>query len=116
MRRRYNGELRVGVDDTGLQAEYYDARDGGVWSDAFYVSAFHALETGLDLVPHVQPVVRYERVDRDDGAIDEELSLVTFGASFLLDGHRSKVQVNYLWDLRPGIDENALRVQYQVEF
>lgn len=116
VRRRYNGELRVGVDDTGLQAEYYDARDGGVRSDAFYVSAFHALETGADLVPHVQPVVRYERVDRDDGAIEEELNLVTFGASLLLDGHRSKIQVNYLWDLRPGIDENALRVQYQAEF
>ena len=115
-RRRYNGELRVGSGDSGVQAELYSARDGAVRSRSIYVAAFRAMSTGVDVIPQIQPVVRYERVDHDDGLLADELSLVTLGASVLLDGHRSKLQVNYLWDLREGLDENALRVQYQVEF
>lgn len=115
-RRRYNGEVRLGTGDSGVQAEYFDAKDGGVRSQAFYVSAFHAFPTGVGPVSHLQPVVRYERVDRDDEVAAEELSLLTFGGSVLLGGHRSKLQVNYVWDLRPGLSENVLRIQYQVEF
>ena len=74
------------------------------------------MSTDFGAIPQIQPVVRYERVDRDDGLLADELSLITVGASLLLDGHRSKLQVNYLWDLREGLQENALRVQYQVEF
>jgi len=115
-RRRYSGELRLGAGDSGVQAELYSARDGAVRSHALYVAAFHAMSTDFGAIPQIQPVVRYERVDRDDGLLADELSLITVGATLLLDGHRSKLQVNYLWDLREGLQENALRVQYQVEF
>lgn len=115
-RRRYNGELRLGTGDSGIQAEYFRARDGEVLSDAYYISVFRAVATDVDWIPDVQPVVRYERLDRDDRLRAEELSLLTLGASLLFDGHRSKLQVNYLWDMRAGFEENELRVQYQVEF
>jgi hypothetical protein len=115
-RRRLNGELRLGSGDSGIQAELYDAKDAGVASRAFYVSAFRAVATDMEWLPLVQPVVRYERIDRDGELSAEELDLLTMGLSLLFDGHRSKLQVNYLWDLRPGLDEDGLRVQYQVEF
>lgn len=41
---------------------------------------------------------------------------MTVRTSLLFDGHRSKLQVNYLWNMRAGFEENELRVQYQVEF
>ena len=116
IKRRYNAELRVGSPDRGLQSEYFDAQDDVVSSSAFYVSAFYDLGVEHLGLFHLQPAIRYERHDRSDDLVEEELSLLTFGSSFLLDGHRSKLQINYLWDLRTGSSADAIRAQYQVEF
>lgn len=116
VRRRFAAEVRVGPADSGLQGEYFRARDGDVRSHAFYVSGFRAIGIGTGGDTYVQPVARYERLERDDDLVAEELDLLTVGASLLIDGHRSKLQVNYLWDMRPGFDEAGLRLQYQVEF
>jgi hypothetical protein len=115
-RRRYNAELRIGSTDRGLQSEYFDAEDGGITSRAFYVSMFYDLGAEPLGAVRLQPVARYERIDRGDDLLDEELSLITLGSSFLLDGHRSKLQINYLWDMRTGTAGDAIRAQYQVEF
>lgn len=50
------------------------------------------------------------------GRVEEDLNLLTAGVSVLVDGHRSKLQVNYLWDLRADYGHDEIRVQYQVEF
>lgn len=115
-RSRYNAEIKLGSYDSGVQGEFFEGEDGPVESSAFYLAGFHAFSVGLSGLSHIQPAVRYERVDRQDGLEEGELSLLTFGAGVFLEGHRSKVQVNYLWDLREGFDQNELRVQYQVEF
>ena len=115
-RVRLNGEMRLGSGDSGVLAEYFDAKDAEVRSHAFAVGAFHALETGSTRIPQVQPVLRYEHLDRDDDVEDEELRLLTAGLSILFDGHRSKLQANYLWDLREAATRGDVRVQYQVEF
>jgi hypothetical protein len=70
----------------------------------------------VELLSAIQPVLRYEHLDRRDGVAADELRPLTVGASLLLDGHGSKLQVNYLWDLRSGFDRNELRVQYQADF
>jgi hypothetical protein len=116
VRRRYNGELRLGSYDGGAQVEFYDARDGGVDSHAFYAAAFHLIPLERFDGVGIQPGIRYERIDRDDDLRDEEVSLLTLGANVLFDGHSSKLQVDYLRDLRDGLDEDVLRMQYQVEF
>ena len=113
---RYNAELKLGTVSRGFQTEVYRARDVGVWSTAFYAASFwdFALRAGQPV--RLQPVARYEQVSRGDNARDEELSLLTMGMSVLFQGHASKLQLNYLVDLRRGFEEDALRVQWQVEF
>jgi hypothetical protein len=112
IRDRYNVEMALGSLGSGVRGEFYRARDSDVWSSAYHIATFYTLYLGsIDL----QPVARYERVDRGDRLRSEELSLLTLGTALLLDGHRSKLQLNYLADLRPGFDEGEFRVQYQVE-
>jgi hypothetical protein len=115
-RTRANAEIKLGSQESGIQAEFFNAEDGTVQSSAFYVAGFHALPLGRALLSHVQPVLRYEHLDQRDAVAGGELRLLTFGASLFLDGHRSKMQLNYLLDLRPGENQNELRAQYQVDF
>lgn len=115
-RKRYNVEVKLGSTDSGAHGELYEATDGDVQSSAFHVSLFRAFSVSQEWLDSVQPAIRYERVDREDELEQEELSLLTFGLGFLVDGHRSKLVVNYVLDLRSAIEENELRVQYQVEF
>lgn len=65
---------------------------------------------------HLQPVVRYEHIDRDDHNELEELRLLTVGLSLMLSEHRSKLQLNFLKDLHTGTRRDEVRAQYQVEF
>lgn len=117
-RIRYNVEAKYGANNLqGAQAEVYRAKDGDVWSNAFYASAFWATRVTNGWLTHVQPVARYEHIDRtDDGPLDE-LRLLTLGTSLLFLEQRSKLQINWLTDVRrdhPRKDE--VRAQYTVEF
>ena len=104
----------------GLQSEVYRARDNAVSSTAFYVAGFWSLPVRAGSVRpepiQLQPVARYEYVGRSDNVRADEVSLLTVGVSVPLEGHASKLQLNYLKDLRDGFGEDALRVQWQVEF
>lgn len=115
-RIRYNGELKLGSNLYGFQIEFYRAKDVSVWSSAFYVSGYWALPMKSQLLTHLQPVIRYEHIDREDNDELEELRLLTLGLSFMLDEHRSKFQINFLKDLHTGTRKDELRAQYQVEF
>lgn len=115
-RDRYNVELKAGSNLSGGQFEGYRADDAGVWSTAYYAAAYWAIPTRQRWITHVQPVVRYESIHRSDGRGPDELGLVTSGVSLLFDEHRSKLQVNYLWDVRTRGSKNEFRTQYQVEF
>ena len=42
-RDRYNAEFKIGSNMTGAQAEFFRARDGSVWSSAYYSSAYALL-------------------------------------------------------------------------
>jgi len=114
-RDRYNFEFKLGSNLSGFQSEFYRARDDDVWSSAFYGAGYWAVPVQSRWLTHLQPVVRYEYIDRDDGNRLEELSLLTFGVSLMLDEHRSKFQINFLKDLKTGTRNDELRVQYQVE-
>ena len=115
-RRRYNAEFKLGSNLSGFQSEFYRAQDAPIWSSAYYLAAFHAFPTRKPWLTHVQPVVRYEQIDRTDRLKENELRLLTFGFSLLFSEHRSKFQVNYLKDLHTGSLKDELRAQYQVEF
>jgi len=115
-RDRYNIEAKLGSILSGLQAEFYRARDGDVRSSAFYTAAFWAFPTERAWLTHVQPVLRYEHIDRSDRSRADELRLFTSGVSVLFQEHQSKLQVNYLWDVHTNGRKNELRAQYQVEF
>lgn len=115
-RDRYNGELKVGSAMSGFQSEFYRARDAGIWSSAFYASAFWAIPLRSEWFSHVQPVVRYEHIGRSDRDTQQELRLFTFGFSLMLSEHKSKFQMNYLKDLHTGARRDELRAQYLVEF
>ena len=115
-RIRYNGELKLGSNLSGFQSEFYRAKDASVWSSAFYVSGYWALPVASQFLTHVQPVIRYEHIAREDNLELEELRLLTFCISFMLDEHRSKFEINFLKDLHTGTRKDELRAQYQVEF
>lgn len=116
VRDRYNVEVAFGSQDSGIRGEFYRAQDADVWSSAYYISMHRTMDLASVDAFDLQPVVRYERIERSDRLEADELSVLTFGAALLLNGHQSKLQVNYLVDLRPRFDEGELRVQYQVEF
>ena len=113
---RYNLELKLGSNLSGLQSEFYRARDGGILSSAFYLAGHWAFPVNRDWMTHFQPVIRYEHIGRSDRDRLSELQLLTVGLSLLLDEHRSKFQVNYLKDLHTGSHKDELRAQYQIEF
>lgn len=115
-RTRLNAEIKIGSTDSGFQAEYYHADDADVRSAASYASLFRT--SSLDSMGRmqIQPAIRYEHVERSDDDAENEMRLLTLGLGVLLDGNRSKFQVNYLVDLRAGLNTGGLRVQYQVEF
>ncbi len=115
-RDRYNVEAKLGSNLSGLQAEFYRASDGDVRSSAFYTAAFWAFATERAWLTHVQPVFRYEHIDRSDRSRADELRLFTSGVSVLFHEHQSKLQFNYLWDVHTKGRKNELRAQYQVEF
>jgi hypothetical protein len=117
-RIRYNVEAKYGTDNLrGAQAEYYRAKDGEIWGDAFYVAAFWAKPVSSDWLTHVQPVARYESIDRSHHNPVDELRLVTVGVSLLFQELRAKLQMNWLSDVRRNSPrKNELRTQYTVEF
>ncbi len=115
-RDRYNAEFKLGSNLTGFQTEFYRAKDANIWSSAYYVAGFWAFPTKARWLTHIQPVLRYEQIDRSDHDREKELRLVTFGFSLLFDQHRSKFQVNYLKDVLTGARKDEVRAQYQVEF
>ncbi len=115
-RRRYNAELKLGSNLSGFQSEFYRAQDEPIWSSAYYLAGFYAFPVRKPWLTHVQPVMRYEQIDRSDRSAENELRLLTFGVSFLFNEHRSKFQVNYLKDLHTGSLKDELRAQYQVMF
>jgi hypothetical protein len=62
-------------------------------------------------------MARYEFIDRSDENPTLELRLVTLGVGLLFKEYKSKLQLNWLRDVRrdrPRPDE--LRAQYSVEF
>lgn len=117
-RRRYNLEAKYGADNqTGLQGELFRAKEGAVWSTAFYLSGFWALPLKGSVFTHLQPVARYEQIDRSDDNPALELRLVTVGLGLLFKEYKSKLQLNWLKDVRsdsPRPDE--LRAQVAIEF
>jgi len=117
-RVRYNVEAKYGANNLqGAQGEFYRAKDGSVWSSAFYVQGYWAKPVRKSWLTHVMPVARYEYIDRDDDNRNSELSQVTLGFGLLFGENRSKFQLNWLKDVRsdsPRKDE--LRAQFQVEF
>lgn len=115
-RDRYNAEFKLGSNVTGFQSELYRAKDGDVWSSAFYVEGFWAIPVNWSWMTHVQPALRYEHIGRTDHDAGSELSLLTAGLNFMFDRHRSKFQLNYLKDLHTGKKKDEIRAQYQVEF
>jgi hypothetical protein len=117
-RKRYNVEAKYGVDNqTGAQGELYRAKEGSVWSSAFYLEGYWAVPLEAKLLTHIQPVARYEFIDRSDENPTLELRLVTVGVGLLFKEYKSKLQLNWLKDVRsnsPRPDE--LRAQYSIEF
>jgi hypothetical protein len=71
-----------------------------VWSDGFYVSGYWAYPIKSGWFTHIQPVARYESINRDDNDRTRELKLGTLGFSLFLADYKSKLQLNWLHDLR----------------
>jgi Phosphate-selective porin O and P len=117
-RQRYNVETKYGADNqSGAQGEFYRAKEGPVWSTAFYVEGYWAFPLRAKILTHIQPVARYEFIGRSDENPALELRLVTVGVGLLFKEYKSKLQVNFLKDVRsdsPRPDE--LRAQYVIEF
>lgn len=116
---RYQGEVRYGANlSQGATAEYYRAKDGPVWSDGFYVAGYWAFPLkGGGWLTHIQPVARYESIERDDHDRTRELKLGTLGFSLFLADYKSKLQFNWLHDLRSDrLRKDEIRTLFTVEF
>jgi hypothetical protein len=117
-RRRYNVEAKYGSTNIrGAQGEFYRAKDGSVWSNAFYVQTYWAVPVKASFLTHVMPVARFENIDRDDDNVASELRVLTLGGGLLLKENRAKLLFNWLTDIREGNPrKDEFRAQYQVEF
>ena len=117
-RSRYQAEVRYGYNlSQGATAEYYRARDGDVWSDGFYLAGYWAFPVKAGWLTHIQPVARYESIQRDDNDRARELDLMTLGFSLFLTDYKSKLQLNWLRDLRSDrLRKDELRTLFSVEF
>lgn len=117
-RDRYNLEAKYGANNIqGAQAEFYRAKDGSVWSNAFYTQAYWAFPVKKRGLTHVMPMARYEYIDRDDDNRANELRLLTLGAGLLFSDYKAKLHFNWLKDVRPDSPRKSeFRVQYLVEF
>lgn len=116
---RYQGEVRYGANlSQGATAEYYRAKDGPVWSDGFYVAGYWAFPLkGGGWLTHFQPVARYESIERDDHDRTREMKLGTLGFSLFLADFKSKLQFNWLRDLRSDrLRKDEIRTLMSVEF
>jgi hypothetical protein len=100
-RNRDGFEVKFGPTwSQGAQAEYFRAKDGRVRSDAYYLSAYWAFPVKVAGLTHVQPVARYEWLDRSDDDRTRELNVFTTGFSLFLKDTKAKLQFNWLHDLR----------------
>lgn len=117
-RRRYNVEAKYGSTNLrGAQGEFYRAKDGGVWSNAFYAQTYWAIPVKASWLTHVMPAVRFENLDRDDDNVGSELRVLTLGAGLLFKENKAKLLFNWLTDIREGNPrKDEFRAQYQVEF
>jgi hypothetical protein len=117
-RVRYQAEMRYGPNQSqGATAEYYRSKDGPVWSDGFYVAGYWAYPVKSAWFTHVQPVARYESIQRDDHDRARELKLGTLGVSLFLADFKSKLQFNWLHDLRGDrLRKDEIRTLVSVEF
>jgi quercetin dioxygenase-like cupin family protein len=117
-RDRYNVEAKYGANNIqGAQGEFYRAKDGDVWSSAFYVQAYWAFPVKKAWLTHLMPTARYEHVGRSDGSRTNELRLLTLGGGLLFNENRSKLLFNWLKDVRSDSPrKHELRAQYTVEF
>lgn len=115
-RDRYNVEFKLGSNLSGFQSEFYRAQDGNLWSSAYYLASYRTFTMSRAWLTHLQPVIRYEQINRNDGNKFEELRLLTLGLSLMLDEHRSKFQINFSKDLHTATRRDQIRAQYQAEF
>lgn len=117
-RVRYQAEVRYGPNQSqGATAEYYRAQDGLIWSDSFYAAGYWAYPIKSGWLTHIQPVVRYESINRDDNDRARELKLGTLGFSLFLSDFKSKLQFNWLHDLRSDrLRKDEIRTLVSVEF
>jgi hypothetical protein len=117
-RLRYALEAKYGTNNIqGAQAEFFRAKDGTVWSTAYYAQAYWAKPMNRSWITHVMPAVRYEHIDRDDHARLLELDQVTLGIGFLFRENKSKLQFDWLKDVRSDTPRKPVfRAQYTVEF
>jgi hypothetical protein len=107
--------MKLGSNLTGFQSEFYRTRDAEIWGSAYYVAGYYAIPM-RSVLTHLQPAARYEWNGHDAVARERDLSVLTLGLNFLLDEHRSKLQINYLKDFLDRGDREAVRAQYQIEF
>ena len=117
-RIRYNVEAKYGSTNIrGAQGEYYHAKEGNVWSNAFYVQTYWAFPIKAKWLTHLMPVARFESIDRDDDAVALELKVITLGGGLLFKENKAKLLFNWLTDVREGNPrKDEFRAQYQVEF
>lgn len=110
-RRRLGAELGMKFEKLSLSGELLRGMNHKTELQGFY------LQSGYELWPQAQPVLRYERFDPDLGLPDDGVNIITLGLNLLPIGHKLKLQLNYLLkeEEGPPVKNDELLVQFQMQ-
>ena len=90
----------IGMHRDYLQNKANLDPDNKAWDNyGFYAHVGYKINTGYDYLQEVEPVVRYEYLDRNREVAGDLQRAVTCGVNFAIDKHYARFQVNYVLNL-----------------
>ncbi|MCK4595011.1 hypothetical protein KAU45_10950 [bacterium] len=101
------GEYYLG---TGFNANYGTVEPADLERNAYYVQAAYDILTGFDVLPYVQPHIRYESYDQGvnaDDDLDHTYSWLTAGISVGLGSSDAALKIDYDYNLTEERDYEA---------
>ena len=115
---KWGGNARVTFSDGTARGEYIGQKKADVETSGYFVVGAYSFKTPNRLFREVEPAVRYEYYDPDGDTEGDARSRITFGVNLYLDGHYTKLEVNYLinGEEADSVDDNKAFAEIQIAF
>ncbi len=115
---KWGGSARFAFSDGTVGGEYIGQNKRDLETSGYFAVGAYSFQTQNRLFKEVEPAVRYEHYDPNTDAPDDALSRITLGVNIYLDGHYTKLQVNYLinGEEADSVDDNEAFAEVQIAF